>query len=76
MVIFEREKKKTTRVGILWDRTRASLNDWISNNSASDLVFLSNYGTGFTAQGLRSSFRRDPEDDVEFAIQTLDDLGI
>jgi integrase len=58
VVIFRRAKKNTTRVGVLWDRTRSALSDWMKKSNATDYVYLSNLGTPFTAQGLRNSFRR------------------
>ena len=58
VVIFEREKKKTTRVGVLWIRTRRALQKWIEGNNTNGVVFPCETGLGFAAQGLRSSFRR------------------
>jgi site-specific recombinase XerD len=58
VVIFQRAKKNTTRVGILWERTRTVLRQWMGSNVTTEYVYLSNYGTPFTAQGLRHSFRR------------------
>lgn len=58
VVMFQRAKKRTTRVGILWERARALLRQWMDSNITTEHVYLSNYGTPFTAQGLRNSFRR------------------
>ena len=58
VVVFEREKKKTTRVGILWNRTRKALKKWTESGKTNGVVFPCETGVGFAAQGLRSSFRR------------------
>lgn len=58
VVIFQRAKKNTTRVGILWERARVLLRQWMDSHITTEYVYLSNYGTPFAAQGLRNSFRR------------------
>lgn len=66
VVIFDRAKTgQTTRVGILWEQTRQALREYMQSephNAAS--VFITQYGTPYTAQGLRTAFRflRDKTD--------------
>lgn len=68
-VVFERQKRKTTRVGILWQRTLASLERWLADHPSNDAVFTSQLGEAFSGHGLRNAFRRfraqtDVGDDV------------
>ncbi len=58
-MIFDRAKTgQTTRVGILWERTTQALQDYIQRYPHSGKsVFITQYGTPYTAQGLRTAFR-------------------
>jgi len=58
-VIFDRAKTgQTTRVGVLWDRTIKALQEYLSSsNHDSEWVFITQYGTPYTAHGLRNTFR-------------------
>ena len=59
VVIFDRAKTgQTTRVGILWDRTKQALLDYMTSDPHDGAsVFITQYGTPYTAQGLRTAFR-------------------
>jgi len=59
VVIFDRAKTgQTTRVGILWDRTKQALLDYMASDPHDGAsVFITQYGTPYTAQGLRTAFR-------------------
>ena len=59
VVIFDRAKTgQTTRVGILWERTRQALRDYMDSDPHKGAsVFITQYGTPYTAQGLRTAFR-------------------
>ena len=73
VVIFDREKTgQTTRVGILWKRTREAIRAYLeSSGHAAETVFITQYSKPYTAQGLRNAFRflRDKTDlaDIELA---------
>ncbi len=66
VVIFDRNKTgQTTRVGILWKRTKNAIQDYLRiSGHKSDSVFITQYRTPYTAQGLRTAFRflRDKTD--------------
>jgi len=66
VIIFDRAKTgQTTRVGILWERTKDALQAYLQTvNHNKDSVFITQYGTPYTAQGLRTVFRffRDKTD--------------
>jgi len=55
---FDREKKETPRVAVLWKRTADLLKKWMKENpSNSETVFVSMYRTAYAAGGLRTAFR-------------------
>jgi len=58
-VIFDRNKAgATTRVGVLWDRTAEALQTYLdSSGHGGEHVFITQYRSPYTAQGLRNAFR-------------------
>ena len=57
-VYFERRKKRTPRVAVLWSRTIVCLSPWLSGHPSDTTVFVCETGAGYSGQGLRNSFRR------------------
>lgn len=54
---FDRQKKGTPRVAVLWKRTADSLKKWINANPGTETVFVSMYRTPYADEGLRTAFR-------------------
>ena len=68
-VVFDRikaakgDRKPVARVGVLWDRTKQALIDYLeSSGHQAEQVFITQYGKPYTAQGLRTAFRFLRED--------------
>lgn len=57
-IVFERKKKRTPRVACLWERTKASLMEWMDKPGIVTHVFPSSQGMKYSAQGFRNAFRR------------------
>lgn len=66
VVIFDRAKTgQTKRVGILWQRTKDALRVYLQTSGhEAESVFITQYRTPYSAEGLRTSFRflRDKAD--------------
>ncbi len=56
-IVFDREKKGTPRVAVLWKTTTRLLKTWLAEHPSKTTFFLSQCRTGYAAEGLRTAFR-------------------
>jgi len=57
-IVFDREKAQTPRVAVLWSRAVELLKAWLTDHPSMTTVFLTQYKSSYSAQGLRNAFRR------------------